>query len=165
LTAATAKAKRHQQSEARERIEKRRGFPRPDRRTQDMKQPRTIACLFAAAIAFSPGAAVPAAAQPSQAAYALYSRLVTTMEKCWFGPNPTDFAQYVYSPEPNAAGGPRILVVPRNAPHELPVLVVEITAPGGKAHLNVYGPLAGTSLSTRIAADLRRWMGGSDSCG
>lgn len=126
-----------------------------------MKHLSLTAPVLAAAIAFLPVTVLPAAAQPSQAAYTLYSRLAKAMDQCWFGPNATDFAQYVYSPEPNAAGGPRILVVPKNAPHELPVLVVEITAVGG---LNVYGPLAGTSLSTRIAADLRRWLGGSDSC-
>lgn len=122
-----------------------------------------LPAILAAAIVVPAGS--PASAQPSQAAYALYSQLAAAMERCWFGPNATDFAPYVYSPEPNAAGGPRILIVPRGSPHELPVLVVEITAPGGKPHLNVYGPLAATSHATRIAADLRRWMGGSESCG
>ena len=129
-----------------------------------MRHPSLTGLLLAAAMGFSPAVAVPAAAQPNKEAYALYNRFVTAMERCWFGPNATDFAPYVYSPEPNAATGPRILVVPRNAPHELPVLVVEITAPGGKAHVNVYGPLAGSSLSARIGADLRRWMDGSESC-
>jgi len=105
-----------------------------------------------------------AGAQPSQAAYALSTRLTAAMEQCWFGPNATDFAGYVYSSEPNAAGGPRILIVPKDAPTALPVLVIEITTPGGNPHLNVYGPLAGGAQATRIAADLRRWMGGSTSC-
>lgn len=119
----------------------------------------------AGALAMLGATAAPASAQPSQAAYDLYSRLAATMETCWFGPNATDFAAYVYSPEPNATGGPRILVVPRNSPHELPVLVVEISAPGGKPKLNVYGPLAGSNLAPRIGADLRRWMDGGNSCG
>ena len=129
-----------------------------------MRHPSIIASLLAAALAFTPAAVVPAVAAPDKAAYALYSRFAAAMERCWFGPNATDFAPYVYSPEPNAATGPRILVVPRNAPHELPVLVVEITGTGGKPHVNVYGPLAGSSLSARIGADLRRWMDGSESC-
>jgi len=105
-----------------------------------------------------------AGAQPSQAAYALSTRLTAAMEQCWFGPNATDFAGYVYSSEPNAAGGPRILIVPKDAPTALPVLVIEITMPGGNPHLNVYGPLAGGAQAPRIAADLRRWMGGSTRC-
>ncbi|WP_421723022.1 hypothetical protein [Bauldia sp.] len=87
------------------------------------------------------------------------------MENCWFSGGSGDFAKYVYSPEPNAAGGPRILIVPRNSPHELPVLVIEIRMAGNQPKLNVYGPLAATPLRDRIATDLRRWMDGGSACG
>jgi hypothetical protein len=128
---------------------------------------RTTVALFIvlAGFAWLCGGASPTAAQSSQAAYDLSRRLGAAMERCWFGPNATDFAGYVYSSEPNAAGGPRILIVPQDSPRELPVLVIEITTSSGHPHLNVYGPLAASAQASRIAADLRRWMGGSDSCG
>ena len=87
-----------------------------------MRHPSLTGLLLAAAMGFSPAVAVPAAAQPNKEAYALYNRFVTAMERCWFGPNATDFAQYVYSPEPNAATGPRILVV---APSTTPAHIDE----------------------------------------
>ncbi len=104
-----------------------------------------------------------ASAQSSDAAYDLATRLGAAMERCWFAGGDRDFGDYVYSPEPNATGGPRILVVPRASPGERPVLVIQITEQGGKPHVNVYGPFAST-LAERIGRDLRRWMGGSDAC-
>lgn len=121
-----------------------------------------------AGIAFIATATLPASpvfAQASQAAYDFSRRLGSAMETCWFGTNAGEFAKYVYSPEPNASGGPRILIVPRGSPHELPVLVIEIKMQGNQPRLNVYGPLAATNLQSRIAADLRRWMDGGSGCG
>jgi hypothetical protein len=105
----------------------------------------------------------PASGQNSDAAYALATRLGSVMERCWFAGSDRDFGAYVYSPEPNATGGPRILVVPRASPDGRPVLVIQITAGSGKPHVNVYGPLA-TTVADRIGRDLRRWLGGGDSC-
>ncbi|MCP4386491.1 MAG: hypothetical protein GY798_34625 [Hyphomicrobiales bacterium] len=122
----------------------------------------TTGLAFLAAALLAPS---PSLAQASQAAYDFSRRLGTAMEKCWFGANAGDFAKYVYSPEPNATGGPRILIVPRGSPHELPVLVIEIHMQGNTPRLNVYGPLAATNLQSRIAADLRRWMDGGNGCG
>ena len=109
--------------------------------------------------------ASPASGQASDAAYALATRLGAAMERCWFAGGDRDFGDYVYSPEPNATGGPRILVVPRASPDGLPVLVIQITAKDGKPHVNVYGPLAAGAAADRIGIDLRRWIGGGDGCG
>ncbi|MEQ8698446.1 MAG: hypothetical protein RLT05_18055 [Bauldia litoralis] len=50
-----------------------------------MKHLSLTAPVLAAAIAFLPATLLPAAAQPSQAAYTLYSRLAKAMDQCWFG--------------------------------------------------------------------------------
>ena len=70
------------------------------------------------------------------------------------------FADYVYSPEPNAINGPRILIVPRKAPSAPPVLVIEINSAGG--HVSVYGPVRHVSASSRIGTDLKRWIDGGE---
>jgi hypothetical protein len=106
----------------------------------------------------------PLAAQPSDAAYALASRLGSAMERCWFGGGDPTFGDYVYSPEPNATGGPRILVVPRTSREGRPVLVIEILGGGAKPKVNVYGPLATGAAGERIGRDLRRWLDGGDGC-
>lgn len=103
-------------------------------------------------------------AQPSQAAYALAERLGAAMKRCWFMGGDPMFGDYVSSPEPNATGGPRILVVPRASPDGRPVLVVEILGGGPKPRVNVFGPLATGSAADRIGRDLRRWLDGGDSC-
>ena len=58
------------------------------------------------------------------------------------------FGDYVYSPEPNATGGPRILVVPRASPDGRPVLVIEILGSGPK-------PQASTSTARSRPAPRR----------
>jgi hypothetical protein len=72
-----------------------------------------------------------AIAQPSDAAYALVNRLSAAMKRCWFMGGDPMFGDYVAAPEPNASGGPRILVVARSTPDGRPVLVVEIL--GGRS--------------------------------
>lgn len=115
----------------------------------------TFAVLLAA---YAPATA----ATNSDKAYNLATRLAATIKKCWIDSGDATFADYVYSPEPNASNGPRILIVPRKAPSAPPVLVVEITTSGG--HVSVYGPFATSAQSGRIGTDLKRWIGGSDSC-
>ena len=117
----------------------------------------------AAALAGSLSAALPAgAAANSDKAYNLATRLAATIKKCWIDSGDATFADYVYSPEPNASNGPRILIVPRKAPSAPPVLVVEVTTSGG--HVSVFGPFATSSQAGRIGTDLKRWIGGSDAC-
>jgi hypothetical protein len=118
-----------------------------------------------AALVASTFLAPPALAQNSDAAYTLATRLGAVMERCWFQGGDADFGNYVYSPEPNATGGPRILVVPRASPDGRPVLVIQIIdTDGGKPRVSVYGPLADTSAADRIRRDLRRWLDGGDAC-
>lgn len=110
-------------------------------------------------------APVAAYAQASEAAYALADRLGGAMERCWFVAGDPIFGAYIYSPEPNATGGPRILVVPRESREGRPALVVEILGAGPKPKVNVYGPLAAGPGADRIGRDLRRWLDGGDGCG
>ena len=118
--------------------------------------------LIAGLAALAP---LPAAvAQPSDAAYAFATRLGAAMERCWFMGGDRDFGDYVYSPEPNATGGPRILVVPRASPDGRPLLVIEILGAGPKPRVNVYGPLAAGPAADRIGRDLRRWLDGGNAC-
>ena len=128
---------------------------------------RPVAALIAAAIAVAMAATAPvvAVAQPSDAAYALVNRLSAAMKRCWFMGGDPMFGNYVAAPEPNASGGPRILVVARNTPDGRPVLVLEILGAGPKPRVNVYGPLAVGAAADRIGRDLRRWLDGGDGCG
>jgi hypothetical protein len=129
------------------------------RRTQPLRASLTAAAAVVGLIA----ASLPAnAAANSDKAYNLATRLAATIKKCWIDSGDATFADYVYSPEPNATNGPRILIVPRKAPSAPPVLVIEINTSGG--HVSVYGPFATSPQAARIGADLRRWIGGSDSC-
>ena len=103
----------------------------------------------------------PAAGQASADAYETIKRLGAAMERCWFAPGDSAFAEYAYSPEPNATDAPRILIVPRKSPDARPALVIELRG----RDLNAYGPLATSPYAQRIAADLRRWLGGDGGCG
>jgi hypothetical protein len=122
---------------------------------------RNIVVLTALAVPVLAGQQAQAAGN-SDKAYNLATRLAATIKKCWIDSGDATFADYVYSPEPNATNGPRILIVPRKAPSAPPVLVVEITTSGG--HVSVYGPFATSAQGKRIGTDLQRWIGGSDSC-
>lgn len=127
----------------------------------DARRRRGAALLAAALAAATP---VGAAAQPSDAAYALVNRLSAAMKRCWFMGGDPMFGDYVAAPEPNASGGPRILVVPRSTPDGRPVLVVEILGAGPKPKVNVFGPIATGAAAERIGRDLRRWLDGGDAC-
>jgi hypothetical protein len=129
-----------------------------------MSSPGACNRAFAAAAAVVAllAACPPAAATNSDKAYNLATRLSATIKKCWIDSGDATFANYVYSPEPNASNGPRILIVPRANPSANPVLVIEINTSGG--HVSVYGPFATSPQASRIGADLQRWIAGSDGC-
>lgn len=119
-----------------------------------------LCSAFVAATLFASPAA--RAAANSDRAYNMAVRLMPVIKKCWIDSGDAAFAGYVYSPEPNATNGPRILIVPRTDPSAPPALVIEISNSGG--HVDVYGPLATSPSAPRISADLRRWLDGSLSC-
>jgi hypothetical protein len=126
-------------------------------------RPATFAACFAALAGALPASLPAGAAVNSDKAYNLATRLAGTIKKCWIDSGDATFADYVYSPEPNATNGPRILIVPRKAPSAPPVLVIEVSNSGG--HVSVFGPFATSAQAGRIGTDLKRWIGGSDACG
>ena len=92
----------------------------------------------------------------------LATRLGASIEKCWIASKDPAFASYIYSPEPNATGGPRILLVPRKTPTGAPALVVQVVENGN--HVSVFGALATSPEAGRIGTDLRRWISGGEGC-
>ena len=117
--------------------------------------------LISLAMVVAAGAITPARAVGDKA-YNLATRLAAAIERCWISSGEPAFADYVYSPEPNNSAGPRILIVPRAAPGERPLLVIEIDNAG--TNVNAYGPLAQSAQAGRIGADLRRWIDGGEGC-
>jgi len=91
-------------------------------------------------------------------------------QACWFKTKDRAFVAYRMADEVNSpAGRPRILLVPRNNPTALPVLVVQAETKGDKASgrfsdVQAYGPLMNSSHGQRIAADVKRWAAGDPSC-
>jgi hypothetical protein len=116
--------------------------------------------------AFVAGGLMAALAAPAGAAddksYNLATRLGAQIEKCWIASKDPAFASYIYSPEPNATGGPRILLVPRKTPTGAPSLVVQVVENGN--HVSVFGALATSPAAGRIGSDLRRWISGGEGC-
>jgi hypothetical protein len=117
--------------------------------------------LIAALAALNAWSPTPAAAQASDQAYNTIKSLGAAMDRCWFASGDPSFAGYIYSPEPNATTGPRILIVPKNAPQERPALVIEVAAGN---NLKAFGAMTTSPLAPRLAADLKRWLGGNTAC-
>jgi hypothetical protein len=102
-------------------------------------------------------------AADNSAAVALLQRINTNAHTCWVRSKDKDFQGYNVIPELDTqAGKPRILVVERKAAQGLPKLVIE--ADGKPVKAAAYGPLLNETAGSRIAADLKRWTGGSNSC-
>lgn len=108
---------------------------------------------------------------PSASASAGKSASLRTMEqvaiaahKCWFASGDADFRAYRMANELNSfSGTPRFLLVPAKDYGGKPLLVVQ--ARGNSSNVEVFGPLTGEALGTRIAADIGRWKSGNNSCG
>lgn len=107
---------------------------------------------------------LPAAAQTSDLAYQTATRIGASIETCWFKSGDAAFTGYVYSPEPNASAGPRILIVPRDQPAATPLLAIQFIDKGGRIDISAFGPLATSEHAGRIGADLRRWIAGGGGC-
>lgn len=117
------------------------------------------AAVAATAFFLAASAGQPTLADNASEARELYDHLASAMKKCWFSGD-SDFAAYRYAPEVNA-GKPRILLVDKKKPHDLPRLVIE---PKRAGTADAYGPLLAGELRERIVADLTRWLKGNAEC-
>ncbi|MCP5001037.1 MAG: hypothetical protein GY933_20420 [Hyphomicrobiales bacterium] len=99
----------------------------------------------------------------SDAALPAMERIALAASNCWFKSRDRSFSAYRIAPELNSySGRPRILIVPRNRPEDRPLAVVE--GQGSPATIIAYGPLLSDPTGTRMAADIKRWTGGSSAC-
>jgi hypothetical protein len=91
-------------------------------------------------------------------------------QDCWFRSNDRAFREYRLADEVNSpAGRPRILLVPRQDPAALPLLVVQAEqrgdlASGRYTDIQTFGPILASPSGKRIADDVRRWSGGDRAC-
>jgi hypothetical protein len=84
--------------------------------------------------------------------------------KCWIASKDPAFKSYSMANELNNFGGtPRFLLVPKNNYGGKPLLVVQ--ARGHSSEVEVFGPLMGEAVGSRIGADIGRWKSGDGSCG
>ena len=82
---------------------------------------------------------------------------------CWFDGKREAFANYSYAPEPGLSST-RILIVPKQEPHGLPALVVEVLKAKRGTDVRLFGPLMQSGDAEDIRADVRRWTGGARDC-
>jgi hypothetical protein len=83
--------------------------------------------------------------------------------RCWIASGDPTFEKYSFANELNSfSGRPRFLLVPKGNFGGRPLLVVQ--AEGTDGRVTAFGPLLDGPESARIAADVRRWSGGSQSC-
>ena len=93
------------------------------------------------------------------------SHIADRVGACWFKANRPGFAGLSYAPELNSyANHPRVLIVPKKAPHELPRLVIEVTRTARGSSVKLFGPLMATPEARPIARDVQAWVGGSSGC-
>lgn len=91
-------------------------------------------------------------------------RVALGANRCWFKSKDPAFARYRLAPELKSfTGTPRILVVKRNSPESLPLLVVQ--AQGSPAKMSAFGPLMQDSaINARVNKDVTRWARGGKDC-
>ena len=124
-----------------------------------------VLCLFSAA-AFLPGCST--ADRPVSAlevgALPVMERVALGASRCWFKSRDPAFSAYKLAPELKSfTGTPRILVVKKNAPESLPLLVVQ--AQGSPAKLDAFGPLMkDPAINARVGKDVNRWARGGKDC-
>ena len=105
----------------------------------------------------------PSPSANDRAALPTMERVMHGASACWFKSGDAAFAAYQLAPELNSfTGRPRILVVDRRNPTGRPLLVVQ--AEGNPAKLDAFGPMMGSSASSRIARDVTRWGNGAAGC-
>ncbi|MBB6259562.1 hypothetical protein FHS77_000070 [Paenochrobactrum gallinarii] len=82
---------------------------------------------------------------------------------CWFKSKEKDFRVYKMAAELNSfSGRPRFLLVPVKNPTARPLLVVQ--AEGNPAKIEVFGPMMGQPVGSKIAHDVKLWAEGQKKC-
>jgi len=82
---------------------------------------------------------------------------------CWFGGQRKAFADYSYAPEAGSSST-RILIVPKEAPHGLPALIIDVRGAKRGTDVRLFGPLMQTGEADAIRRDVMRWTGGARDC-
>lgn len=124
-----------------------------------------VLCLLSAA-AVLPGCS--AKEKPVAAleigALPVMERVALGANRCWFKSKDPAFMAYRLAPELKSfTGTPRILVVKKNAPESLPLLVIQ--AQGNPAKLSAFGPLMqDTAVNARVNKDVNNWARGGKDC-
>jgi hypothetical protein len=124
-----------------------------------------VLCLLSAA-AFLPGCSTkekPVVALEISALH-IMERVALGANRCWFKSKDPAFTAYKLAPELKSfTGTPRILIVKKNAPESLPLLVVQ--AQGSPAKLSAFGPLMqDTTINARVNKDVSNWARGGKDC-
>ncbi len=102
-------------------------------------------------------------ASSKSAALRTMEDIATKAHRCWFASDDAAFRDYSFANELNSfSGRPRFLLVPKRNYGGKPLLVVQ--AEGDPAGVDAFGPLMDQPVGSRVSADLKRWIGGSDSC-
>jgi hypothetical protein len=121
-----------------------------------------VAATFALASCQS-GSKAPSQPTGKSAALRSMEQVATAAHKCWFASKDPAFRSYQMANELNNFGGtPRFLLVPARNYGAKPLLVVQAT--GNSSRVDVFGPLMGDALGSRISADIARWQSGNPAC-
>ncbi len=119
--------------------------------------------VVAGALAGCQSAVEPPPAAGKSAALRNMEQVAIAAHRCWFASRDPAFAGYSFANELNSfSGRPRFLLVPRGNFGGKPLLVVQAEGPAGQ--VSAFGPLLDGADGPRIAADVRRWAGGSQNC-
>ncbi len=89
--------------------------------------------------------------------------LTDKVRACWFEGKQAAFNDYSYAPEAGASST-RILIVPKDAPHGLPALIIDVRKAKHGTDVRLFGPLMQTGSAESIRHDVMRWTGGARDC-
>ena len=89
--------------------------------------------------------------------------IANNISACWFDGSRPAFTDYSYAPE-SGTKSDRILIVPKEEPHGLPQLVVEVIKAKRGTDVRLFGPMMQTDEADAIRADIKRWTGGARTC-
>ena len=125
-----------------------------------------LAWFAAATLVAACQAKTPAASNSGSgksAALRTMEQVAIAAHRCWFASKDPDFAPYRMANELNSfSGQPRFLLVPARNSEGRPLLVVQ--ARGNSSQVEVFGPIMGEALGSRVAVDIERWRSGDNSC-